>query len=175
VTLTVETGREFAPGQFDMLTAFGVGECPVSHSGHPRIEGVHEHTVRKVGAVSTALADMQPGDLIGSRGAYGRGWPMDELLGQDVVIITGGIGLAPLRPVVMAIESDPGHYGRTVLLMGARTPIDIPFSADLRRWDASSAIDTFVTVDQPDARWKGSVGMVTSLLRPAEVAPGSIA
>jgi NAD(P)H-flavin reductase len=174
MTLTVETDQDFAPGQFHMLTAVGVGECPVSHSRHPRIGGVHEHTVRGVGAVSKALSALQPGDTIGIRGAYGVGWPMDELRGRDIVIVAGGIGLAPLRPVVLAIESDPGGYGRTVLLVGARTPADLPFHSDLDRWDASSAIDTFVTVDHADDTWIGSVGVVTSLFGGARIDPGSI-
>jgi NAD(P)H-flavin reductase len=175
MTLTVETDQDFDPGQFHMLTAFGVGECPVSHSGHPRIGGVHEHTVREVGAVSKALANARPGDTIGLRGAFGVGWPMEQLKGQDVVIIAGGIGLAPLRPVVLAVESDPGAYGRTALLVGARSPRDIPFRSDLQRWDASSAIDTFVSVDQADDTWSGPVGVVTRLLGPAAIDPGSIA
>ena len=175
VTLTVETDEDFDPGQFHMLTALGIGECPVSHSGHPKIGGVHEHTVREVGAVSTALAGLKPGDIVGMRGAFGIGWPMEEIKDQEIVIIAGGIGLAPLRPVILAIESNPGAYGRTALLVGARTPNDIPFTADLQRWDASSAIDTFLTVDQADDTWRGSVGVVTSLLDTAAVSPDSIA
>jgi len=175
VTLTVETDEDFQPGQFHMLTAFGVGECPISHSGHPKIGGVHEHTVRQAGAVSKALVGLTPGDTVGIRGAYGVGWPMDELRGEDVVIIAGGIGLAPLRPVVLAIESDPGAYGRASLLIGARTPGDIPFAADIERWKASSALDTFVTVDHADDGWKGPVGVVTRLLGPADVDRGAIA
>jgi len=175
VTLTVESDKPFQPGQFDMLTAFGIGESPVSHSGHPRIDGVHEHTIRDVGAVTKALVALQPGDTIGVRGPYGVGWPMADLVGNDIVVIAGGIGLAPLRPVLLALESDPGSYGRAVLLAGARTPSDIPFASDLARWGASSAIDTFVTVDQADEKWEGTVGVVTRSLRPAEVNPDSIA
>ena len=169
VTITVETDAPFAPGQFDMLTVFGVGEAPISHSGHPRIEGVHEHTVRKVGAITKALAEMKPGDTVGIRGPFGRGWPMEEMLGSDVVIIAGGIGMAPLRPVVLAVESDPGHYGRVALLVGARTPGDLQFNADLERWKASSAVDVYVTVDRPDATWDGPVGVVTRQLGPAQI------
>ncbi len=175
VTLTVESDKPFQPGQFDMLTAFGIGESPVSHSGHPRIDGVHEHTIRDVGAVTKALVALQPGDTIGVRGPYGVGWPMADLVGEDIVVIAGGIGLAPLRPVILALESDPGSYGRAVLLAGARTPSDIPFASDLARWGASSAIDTFVTVDQADEKWEGTVGVVTRSLRPAQVNPDSIA
>lgn len=175
VTLTVETDEPFAPGQFDMLTVMGVGECPVSHSGHPRIDGVHEHTIREVGAVTNALAAMQPGATLGVRGSYGRGWPMDELVGSDIVVVAGGIGLAPLRPVLLALEADPGSYGRAVLLVGARTPKDMPFVSDLDRWNASSVIDTFVTVDRADEHWDGPVGVVTRLLGQAAVNPDSVA
>lgn len=174
VTITVESDRRFTPGQFDMLTVLGVGEAPISHSGHPVIPGIHEHTVRSVGAVTKALAGLTPGSRVGVRGPYGRGWPLDEMRGRDVVIVAGGIGLAPLRPLLLAIESDPGAFRRVVLLVGARTPGDIPFRADLARWDASSAIDTFVTVDRAEPGWEGSVGVVTRLLRHADVDPGSI-
>ncbi len=175
VTLTVEADEPFEPGQFDMLTALGIGECPVSHSGHPRIDGVHEHTIRRVGAVTNALAALKPGQTIGIRGPYGRGWPMPDLVDNDIVVIAGGIGLAPLRPVILALESDPGSYGRAVLLVGARAPADIPFPSDLDRWEASSAIDSYVTVDRADDRWEGPVGLVTRQLGPAAVDPDSIA
>lgn len=175
ITLMIETDQPFAPGQFDMITVFGVGEVPISHSGHPRVDGVHEHTVRRVGAITKAIADLEPGDLVGSRGPYGRGWPMEELKGNNVVIIAGGIGLAPLRPVVLAVESDPGHYGRAALLVGAKNPGELQFTADMARWEASSAIDMYVTVDHADATWDGPVGVVTQQLGPAEIAPDSIA
>jgi NAD(P)H-flavin reductase len=175
VTITVESDRSFEPGQFDMLTAFGIGEAPISHSGHPLIPGIHEHTIRSVGAITAALSSLGPGDRIGIRGPYGRGWPLDWMRGRDVVIIAGGIGLAPLRPLLLSIESDPGAFRRVVLLVGARTPSDIPFRADLARWQASSAIDVYVTVDRAEPGWEGSVGVVTTLLRPAHVDAGSIA
>lgn len=175
VTITVECDRPFRPGQFDMLTAFGVGESAISHSGHPMIPGIHEHTIRSVGAITRALTSLAPGDTIGMRGPYGTGWPMDEMRGRDVVIIAGGIGLAPLRPLVLAVESDPGAYRRVALLVGARTPAEIPFRSDLDRWKASSAIDLFVTVDRADPGWDGPVGVVTRLLGPAEIDPGAIA
>lgn len=100
---------------------------------------------------------------------------MADLVDNDVVVIAGGIGLAPLRPVILALESDPGSYGRAVLLVGARSPADIPFPSDLDRWEASSAVDSYVTVDRADDKWDGPVGLVTRQLVPAAVDPGSIA
>lgn len=175
ITITVESDLPFQPGQFDMVTAFGVGEAPISHSGHPMIPGIHEHTVRTVGAVTRAIAAVQPGDTIGIRGPYGKGWPVESMKDRDVVVIAGGIGLAPLRPLLLGVESDPGAYRRVVLLVGARTPADIPFHADLERWKASSALDVYVTVDRPDDGWDGSVGVVTRLLGPAGIDPRSVA
>lgn len=175
MTITVESDLPFQPGQFDMITAFGVGEAPISYSGHPMIHGIHEHTVRTVGAVTRAVAALGPGDAIGIRGPYGKGWPVDALKGRDVVLVAGGIGLAPLRPLLLAIESDPGAFRRVVLLVGARTPADIPFRADLARWEASSALDVYVTVDRADSDWDGSVGVVTRLLGPADIDPRSVA
>ena len=121
----------FAPGQFNMLTVFGVGEVPISLSGDPAKPGCLVHTVRAVGAVSGALARLGPGDPVGLRGPFGAGWPMTEAAGRDVVIVAGGLGLAPLRPALYQLLAGRARYGKIVLLYGARSPDDILFRREI--------------------------------------------
>ena len=166
----------FAPGQFAMLTAFGVGEVPISVSGLGESNGgrAHrlEHTLRAVGAVSRALRAAQPGSLIGVRGPFGTSWDVPSAAGQDIVIVAGGIGLAPLRPVVLTALADRSSYGRIVLLVGARTPGDLLYTDELERW-RRDGVEVAVTVDRADIGWSGEVGVVTALIEPAGLAPGN--
>jgi NAD(P)H-flavin reductase len=166
VTLTLEPlegeGGGFAPGQFNMLYAPGVGEIPISFSGG-RSEGV-DHTVRAVGAVSRALCEARPGDVLGARGPYGAGWRVEDAEGGDVVIAGGGIGLAPLRPVVEQVLAHRERYGRVAVLVGARSPDLLLFRDDLERWAARPDLDVAVTVDAAPGGWNGSVGLVTDLV-----------
>jgi anaerobic sulfite reductase subunit B len=166
----------FAPGQFAMLTALGVGEVPISVSGLGDSAGGRarrlQHTLRAVGAVTGALCAAQPGGLIGVRGPFGTGWDVASAAGRDIVIVAGGIGLAPLRPVVLTALADRSRYGRIVLLAGARTPGDLLYAGDLDRW-RRAGVEVAVTVDQADSGWSGEVGLVTQLIRPAGLAPGN--
>ncbi len=160
--LTAEDGEAlaFAPGQFAMLTVFGVGEAPISFSGRTA-DGGAVHTVRAVGAVTAALCARRTGALLGWRGPYGRGWPLGEAAQREVVVMAGGLGLVPLRP---AIEAVLAAGGRLVLLYGARSPDEILFAADLARWGARPGIRVEVTVDHAGPDWRGHVGVVTRLL-----------
>jgi NAD(P)H-flavin reductase len=119
-TLEIEpqngAGGGFAPGQFNMLTAFGVGEVPVSMSGDPAISTSLIHTIRAVGPVSTALTRLGPGEVVGLRGPFGIGWPMAQAIGRDVVVVAGGLGLAPLRPALYRLLGERGRYGRIAAL-----------------------------------------------------------
>ncbi len=167
------SGEPFVPGQFHMLYAHGVGEVPISASGDPRETAVQRHTIRSVGAVTRALERLRKGDPVGVRGPYGAPWPMADLPGADVVVVAGGIGLAPLRPVVLEIAHDRARYGRVAVLVGARSVADIPFRRELERWRAKLDLDVLVTVDRADEAWRGEVGVVTRLLRRAPFDPGS--
>ncbi len=181
-TITVELTEPdgpvpaFAPGQFAMLTALGVGEVPISVSGLGDSDGGRarrlQHTLRAVGAVTHALCAVQPGGLIGVRGPFGVGWDVASAAGRDLVIVAGGIGLAPLRPVVLTALADRSRYGRIVLLAGARTPADLLYGAELDRW-RRDGVEVAVTVDQADSGWSGDVGLVTALIKPAGLAPGN--
>ncbi|MFD7664999.1 FAD/NAD(P)-binding protein [Streptomyces sp. NPDC059788] len=152
----------FRPGQFAMLYAFGVGEIPVSVSGLPDGEPALVHTVRAVGAVSRALCALRVDDTVGVRGPCGVGWDVEAAAGLDVLVIAGGIGLAPLRPLILEVLAEPGRYGRLNVLIGARTPSDLLYRLQTRAWGAAAHVA--VTVDRPEAGWHGDVGVVTRLL-----------
>lgn len=152
-TLRLPETRPFAPGQFAMLYAFGAGEAPISVSA---IEDGVEHTIRAVGAVTRALC---AAETIGVRGPYGNAWPLAEAAGRDVVVVAGGLGLAPLRPVIRALD------GHVRVLYGARSPSELLYADELRSWGAQ------VTVDMPLAGWDGAVGVVTRLIERAELDP----
>ncbi|MEW1928740.1 MULTISPECIES: FAD/NAD(P)-binding protein [unclassified Streptomyces] len=157
----------FVPGQFAMVWAFGRGEIPLSVSGILATGGL-THTVRDVGAVSEGLYTAEVGDVLGLRGPYGTGWELEKAVGQDLVIVAGGIGLAPLRPLVLDAEADPGSYGRLNVLVGARTPADLVARTETQRWKTAY---TGVTVDRPDDGWTGQLGVVTKLLDRARFTP----
>jgi anaerobic sulfite reductase subunit B len=161
------------PGQFTMLYAFGVGEVPVSISGFHRGE-VLVQTVRAVGAVTRALCAAVPGDMIGVRGPFGTDWRLSLADGRDVLIVAGGIGLAPLRPVVLAALDQRARYDRVVLLVGARSPDDLIFTRELETWSKRGA-DVRVTVDHGQPGWDGHVGLVTGLIEHAVDDPAGAA
>jgi NAD(P)H-flavin reductase len=160
----------FTPGQFAMVYAFGVGEIPVSVSRIDHHELVH--TVRSVGAVSAALCALRPGAQVGLRGPFGTGWELDRAVGHDLLVIAGGIGLAPLRPLVLSALAAPHAYGRLSLLVGARSPDHLPYARQVNAWTtAHSPLHCAVAVDRPSPAWRGHVGIVTTLLNGARFEP----
>lgn len=168
----VPTVRElppFAAGQFAMIYAFGVGEVPISASALHGRHGGLVHTVRAVGAVSTALYRLCPGDTVGLSGPYGTGWDLEAAAGHDVLVIAGGIGLAPLRPVVHAVLDRPDQYGRLAVLIGARSPADLVFQNEIESWRGPARVQ--VTVDRAGTGWNGAVGVVTTLLDRLDLHP----
>src|SRR5262245_47068335 len=136
VTLALEPldgpAPRYEPGQFNMLCAFGVGEVPVSVSGDPETGGPLLHTVRAAGAVTRALCAARPGDVLGVRGPFGTAWDLESAVGRDVVVIAGGIGLAPLRPAVYRLLAERERYGRVAVLVGARSPDTLLYARELR-------------------------------------------
>jgi NAD(P)H-flavin reductase len=158
----------FSPGQFAMLTSFGLGEVPISVSGISPT-GLR-HTVRSVGAVTHGLCTVQPGQMIGVRGPFGTSWDLDSAAGGDVAIVAGGIGLAPLRPLLAGVAGNRDRFGRIVLLVGARSPADLLYLEEVPAW-RRAGIEVRTTVDRPDDRWTGAVGMVTTLLEPTHLDP----
>jgi anaerobic sulfite reductase subunit B len=170
------------PGQFTMLYAFGVGEVPVSVSGASvsgasvsgSSGGLLVQTIRAVGAVTRALCAAAPGDMIGVRGPFGTGWEAHQADGRDMLVVAGGIGLAPLRPVLLSALAERARYDRVVLLVGARSPQDVPFARELDTWRRRGA-DVRVTVDHGDQGWHGHVGLVTGLIKGAIADPAGTA
>ncbi len=162
VTLEVEAGKQtFQPGEFNMLYAFGLGDVAISISGDPRNRGTVTHTLRAVGAVTRALAKLKPGDSIGLRGPFGRGWPLQAAHGKQLVLIAGGIGLAPLRPVIYHFMQHATDYESAYLLYGTRQPEDILFQQELVAWSGQPGFRYEVTVDYADDSWQGHVGVIT--------------
>jgi len=160
--------REFAPGQFGMLGYPGVGEVPISLSSLPEVgdEGVvFGHTVRAAGRVTEFILARRPGDTLQFRGPFGRGWPIEAARGRDLILVGGGIGIAPLRPVIQTVMARRGEFGRFFILYGTRTPVDIVFKDELVGWRRIPDTQVLMTVDEVPAgrRWDGAVGVVTSL------------
>jgi NAD(P)H-flavin reductase len=162
-----------APGQFTMLYAWGVGEVPISVSGLDA-DGRLVQTIRDVGAVTHKLCGLDPGTTLGVRGPLGRGWPVSDLAGADVVVVAGGLGLAPLRLAVLALLADRARFGKVLLLYGARTPADLLYGDELGEW-AEHGLDVQLTVDAADADWDGPVGVVGKLVARADFDPRSAA
>jgi NAD(P)H-flavin reductase len=152
----------FQPGQFTMLYARGVGEIAISISGDPSMsDDTITQTIRDVGAVSRALHDASPDTRIGVRGPFGTGWGLEGAVGRDLVVVAGGVGLAPLRPVVLGALARRSAFGRIVLIVGARRPEEFLFRDQLDDWAARADVDVELTVDVPAPGWHGSVGFVT--------------
>ena len=164
-----------APGQFNMLWAFGCGEVPISVSGDPTSPGPLRHTIRAVGSSTEALCAARVGDVLGVRGPFGTSWAVDRAKGRDVVVVAGGIGLAPLRPVVLSVLADRGSFGRVAILIGARSPAGVLYLDEVRRWRERSDVDVHVTVDHAEPGWWGEVGVVTRLLDHLRVDPAGTA
>ena len=170
--LEVEGGPlKFAPGQFTMVYLPGIGEVPLSITGDPDQPELLVHTVRDVGPVTAAICRLQVGDQVGVRGPFGSEWPVRNAQGADVMIIAGGLGLAPVRPIIFQLLANRLDYGSISLLYGTRTPEDMFYQQDLAEWRASFDIDVPVTVDVADSGWHGRVGVVTHLIDIAQFMP----
>jgi NAD(P)H-flavin reductase len=154
----------FAPGQFNMLYVFGVGEVPISISGSTENSSSLIHTIREVGYVTRAIRELQAGQTIGLRGPFGTCWPIKDSIGKDIVLVAGGIGLAPLRPVIYHILAHREDYNRVALLYGGKRPEDLLFIDELQTWRSRFDFEVEVTVDTANRSWRGNVGVVTTLV-----------
>ena len=163
----------FEPGQFTMVGRPGLAEVPISISGDPAAPDVLQHTVRAVGDASAGLVRSAPGDVVLVRGPYGTGWGSEEGVGRDVVIVAGGIGLAPLRPLVLDVLANRALYHHVCLVYGCRTPDQMLFRDELAQWRSRFDFDVLVTVDAASADWRGHVGVVTTLLPAIDIDPSS--
>jgi NAD(P)H-flavin reductase len=161
----------FRPGQFNMLYLPGIGEAAISISSDPDRPDHLGHTIRFAGNVTRAIGRLKVGDVIGLRGPFGSAWPLRRLHGQDVYIVTGGIGLAPLRPIIYHIMHQRAEFGRVVLLYGARTPADLLYTDEFESWQENN-IQVHITVDRADEHWRGQVGVVPMLFYHLRLDPG---
>jgi len=153
----------FVPGQFNMLYLPGVGESAISMSGDATSPDGWVHTVRVAGNVTRTLAALAPGDSLGVRGPFGTGWPVEELSGGDVVVVAGGLGMAPLRPLIYHLMNHRDRFGHVWLICGARSPNGLLFRREYADW-SQRGIDVQLTVDRPDSNWNGHIGVVTLLI-----------
>jgi len=165
------SGTVFRPGQFSMVSVFGVGELPISISGDPLEQKDLVYTVRSVGKATHALVSRKTGEEVGVRGPFGRGWPLDAAQGKDVVVVAGGIGLAPLRPVIYEVLQRRDLYGRLVVLYGARSPREVLYRRELKAWALQHETQFLTTVDYGGLNWHGHVGVVTTLFKYARLQP----
>lgn len=169
VAVTLPSPR---PGEFMMMYYHGVGEVAISVSGDPsRTDGTVTHTIRSVGRVSAALCAAEQGSTVGMRGPFGTTWGLEEAAGRDLVVVAGGVGLAPLRPVVLGALADRHRYGRVIVIAGARAQRDFLYTAQLADWQRDSRLEVHLTVDVPLQGWPGETGLVTEPLRRLELQP----
>ena len=167
------TGSSFRPGQFSMLWVFGVGELPISISGDPSDHAQLVYTVRSVGEATNSLVTQGEGSSIGVRGPFGAGWPVEAACGRDVILVAGGIGLAPLRPVIYDVLHRRQDFGRLVILYGARSPRDLLYRKEMAAWARHRNTQVLITVDYGGMSWRGHVGVVTTLFKYARLKPSN--
>ncbi len=163
----------FLAGQFNMLYAFGTGEVAISISGDPDRMKSWIHTVRAVGSVTQAICKLKRGDVIGVRGPFGTPWPVAEAVNKDLLIIAGGVGFAPLRPVIYQVLAQRERYQSVALLYGTRSPQDMLYREELKRWTKRFNLHLEVTVDTATSDWPGHVGVVTTLIGRAPIEPAN--
>jgi sulfite reductase subunit B len=152
------------PGQFVEVSIFGVGEAPISVCSSPTHQGSFELCVRKIGKVTSTLHAMAVGDEVGIRGPFGKGFPVSILEGNDLLMVAGGLGLAPLRSLITYVIDNRRDFGRVTILLGCHEPQDFLFSDEIERWGERIDVGFQCTVDRGDAEWTGSVGVITTLI-----------
>ena len=163
--IRLKNGQELGhqPGQFVEVSLFGIGEAPISVSSSPTKKGSFELAVRSVGNVTKALHQMNPGAPLGIRGPFGKGFPLEEIKGKDILFVAGGIGLVPLRSLINYVLDKRSDFGRVIVFFGAKTPAEQLFLHELARWRTSKEMEYLETVDRSDGSWKGNVGVITTL------------
>jgi sulfhydrogenase subunit gamma (sulfur reductase) len=165
------------PGQFVEVSLMGVGEAPISISSSPsRSNGTFELCVRKAGHLTSTLHRLSPGDWIGVRGPFGHGFPLERFRGKDLLLAPGGLGLAPLRSLINQVLDERRDFGRVIILYGARHPSELLFTEELEEWGARPDVELHLTVDRPDEKWNGNVGVITTLFPKIQIyAPNTVA
>jgi NAD(P)H-flavin reductase len=171
-TLELQGGLSLghAPGQFLEVSALGVGEAPISISSSPsRSNGTFELCMRRAGDVTGALHRMQAGQVIGVRGPFGHGFPVEHFLGKDILFASGGLGLAPARSLINQVLDERGKYGRVIILYGAKHPSELLFMDEVAQWRGRDDVEVYLSVDRPVEGWTGNVGVITTLFPQVQV------
>ncbi len=171
--IKLQNGQELGhqPGQFVEVSLFGIGEAPISVSSSPTKKGSFELAVRAVGNVTKTLHTLNRGATLGIRGPFGKGFPIEEMKGKDILFVAGGIGLMPLRSLINYVLDNRSHFGRVLVLFGAKTPAEQLFLDELAKWRQSKDMEYWETVDRSDGQWKGNVGVITTLFPKITVDP----
>ncbi len=156
-------GFRFSSGQFNMVYAFGVGEVAISIVSDPEETDLLDHTIRIVGRVTQAIGRLGTGDMLGIRGPFGRGWPLEKARGKDVVIVTGGLGCAPVAGAIDYIFRRRNDYGNVKIIHGVKTPKDLLYRARFDTWRDHPNTEVLLASDRPDKSWKYHIGVVTDL------------
>jgi len=171
--IKLQNGQELGhqPGQFVEVSLFGIGEAPISISSSPTQKGSFELAVRAVGNVTKAMHTLNRGAIVGIRGPFGQGFPLEEMKGKDLLIVAGGIGLVPLRSLIHYVLDHRSQFGRLLVLFGARTPAEQLFLDELAVWRHHKDMEYWETVDRSDGQWKGNVGVITTLFPKITVDP----
>lgn len=159
------------PGQFVMVSIFGFGEAPISICSSPLDKDYFDLTVRKVGIFTNALHNLGKGDILGIRGPFGRGFPIDNMFGFDVVIVAGGLGIVPLRSLIRYIMQNRNDFGNVQILLGCKTNKDLLFREETKEWKKRAEIKFNCTVDKADPDWKGNIGLITTLIPGVDLNP----
>lgn len=162
---------EFIPGQFIQLSAFGIGEAPISISSSPFNKDTIGLCVRKAGDVTSAIHKLEAGSYIGIRGPLGNGFPVEEMKGKDLLFIAGGLGLAPLRSLINYVLQKRDDFAKITILYGAKNPGEILFTEELELWKTRKDIELDITLDKPDDKWPGKSGVITRLIPPLDLEP----
>ena len=164
-----EAFKDYKPGQFAFVSAFGCGEAPFGIANIPQRGPYIDFAINRIGSVTTALHELGEGDILGVRGPMGNYFPIDEFHGKNLVVLGGGIGGAPLRPVIQHVLYHRSDYGHLTILWAARHPSLLVFTDEYDEWSASPDTELHLTVDSPDQQWDRNVGLITQLLE--KVAP----
>jgi len=176
--LTDEAARNtyrFDAGQFNMVYVHGAGEVPISIVSDPRDPHLLDHTIRKVGRVTSALADLEAGDRVGLRGPFGRGWPLERSRGRDVAIVTGGLGCAPVVAVINYILMRREHFGRLTVIQGVKHAEELIWRERYAYWQSLPDVQVLLSADHGGPLWPWHVGRVTEVFEDAHLRPGSVA
>ena len=173
-TVELPEGRSLGnePGQFVEISLFGIGEAPISITSSPgRSNGTFELCVRQVGDVTNALHQLEPGAVVGVRGPFGHGFPIDKMRGKDILFAAGGLGLPPLRSLINEVLDQRGSFGRVIILYGTKQPSEILFRDEIREWSEREDVEFHMTVDRGDEDWQGNVGVITTLFPKVTINP----